>query len=123
LPFVYLYFGLKKKDEILLRIGLLLIAAAVGTFRYYYHILPTDVVLTLAGTLLLGVVYTVMKYLETPKHGFTYEVLDEKHPMDSLKIESLVVAETFSHIQAAPADEGTKFGGGDFGGGGSSADF
>jgi hypothetical protein len=43
--------------------------------------------------------------------------------MDRVKIESLVIAQTFSHTPAPPADEGTKFGGGDFGGGGSSGDF
>jgi len=43
--------------------------------------------------------------------------------MDHLKIESLIIAETFSQTPQAPANEGVKFGGGDFGGGGSSGGF
>lgn len=123
LPFVYLWFGLKRKDSLLLRTGLLLIAAAVATFRTYYHVLPTDVALTIVGVLLLGVVYLIMKYLKIPKHGFTYADLNEANIMDKLKIESLIVAQTFSHTPSAPADKGVKFGGGDFGGGGSSGGF
>lgn len=123
LPFIYLGFGIRKKDMILLRSGLLLIAISVITFRTYYHILPVDVTLTIAGAALLIIAYAIMKYLKTPKHGFTYAETDETNLMDHLKIESLIVAETFSTAPAAPADTGTKFGGGDFGGGGSSSNF
>jgi hypothetical protein len=42
---------------------------------------------------------------------------------DHLKVESLIVAETFSHAPAAPTNDNVKFGGGDFGGGGSSGGF
>lgn len=121
-PFVYIGFGLKRKDVILLRVGLLLITAAAITFRTYYHVLPVDVALTLVGAIVLTIVYAVVKYLKTPKHGFTTKAADEVNLMDHLKVESLIVAETFSHAPAAPAND-NKFGGGDFGGGGSSSDF
>jgi len=123
LPFAYIFFGLKKKEAILLRTGLLLVAAAVATFRNYYHILPTDVALSIVGALLLGIAWGVMKYLKTPKHGFTYAEPDEANALDHLKVESLIIAETFSRAPAAPANDGVKFGGGDFGGGGSSESF
>ena len=123
LPFVYVGFGIKKKDAILLRTGLLLITAAVLTFRNYYHLLPIDIMLTIAGTLVLGGAYGLMKYLKTAKHGFTYAEPDDAHLMDHLKVESLIIAETFSTAPAAPTNDGVKFGGGDFGGGGSSGDF
>jgi len=123
LPFIYLGFGIRKKDVILLRTGLLLIAIAAATFRNYYHILPIDITLTLLGVIILGIVYGVMRYLKTPKQGFTYAMPDETHLADHIKIESLVIAETFSHSPSPPADEGVKFGGGDFGGGGSSGTF
>jgi hypothetical protein len=123
LPFVYVGFGIRKKDAILLRTGLLLIIAAVLTFRNYYHLLPTDIMLTIAGSLVLGGAYALIKYLETSKHGFTYAEPDESHLMDHLKVESLIVAETFSTAPSAPTDNGVKFGGGDFGGGGSSGSF
>lgn len=123
LPFIYILSGIKQKDAILLRTGLLLIAISVLTFRNYYHILPADVMLTLAGALVLTIVYAISKYLKTPRHGFTNAEPDEINPMDSLKIESLIVAETFSHTGTAPVNDNSKFGGGDFGGGGSSSDF
>ena len=123
LPFVYIASGIQKKDVVLLRTGLLLITAAALTFRNYYHVLPVDVTLTIIGAVILGIVYTIMKYLKTPKHGFTYVETDDGHLMDHLKIESLIIAETFSQTPQAPANEGVKFGGGDFGGGGSSGGF
>jgi len=123
IPFVYIGFGIKKNNATLLRTGLLLVIVAALTFRNYYHILPLDVTLTIVGAILLGIAYSIMRYLKTPKHGFTYAEPDEAHMMDHLKVESLLVAESFSTAPSAPADSGTKFGGGDFGGGGSSNDF
>jgi hypothetical protein len=123
LPLAYLAFGIKKKDAVLLRTGLLLIAAAVLTFRSYYHVLPIDTTLTIAGAGILGIAYAIMKYLKTPKYGFTYAEPDDVHLMDHIKVESLLIAETFSTAPSAPANDGTKFGGGDFGGGGSSSGF
>jgi uncharacterized membrane protein YgcG len=75
------------------------------------------------GAILLGIAWGVMKYLKTPKHGFTYAEPGDEHMIDRLKVESLLIAESFSTVPAAPATTGTKFGGGDFGGGGSSGDF
>ncbi|ATP58374.1 hypothetical protein CPT03_18855 [Pedobacter ginsengisoli] len=121
LPLVYIYSGLRKKDAIVLRTGLLLVAAAAFTFRNYYHVMPIEGVLCIAGIILLGICYWVMKYLKTPKHGFTYEDLEQDNFMDKLKVESLIVSETFSGPQV-PADN-TRFGGGDFGGGGASGNF
>ena len=103
--------------------GLVLIAAAIATFRYYYHMLPLDLALTVGGAIILGIAYTVMRYLKIPKHGFTYAEPDTEHMMDHLKVESLIVAETFAKIPAAPAEDRSRFGGGAFGGGGSSSSF
>jgi hypothetical protein len=122
-PFVYVGFGIRKKDTILLRTGLLLTAAAVITFRTYFHVLPLDMVLTIGGALLLGIAYGIIRYLKTPKYGFTYAEPEDEYMIDRLKVESLLVAESFSSHATAPADNGVKFGGGDFGGAGSSGNF
>lgn len=122
-PFVYAGLGIRKKDVILLRTGLLLIAAAVITFRTYFHVLPVDVALTIGGALLLGIAYAVIRYLKTPKYGFTYAEPEDENVMDRLKIESLIVAESLSTHTPAPTNNSVKMGGGDFGGGGSSGDF
>ncbi len=124
LPFIYLGLGIRKKDAIKLRIGLILIAAAAITFRTYYHILPAWILyLSIVGAVVLSIAYTIMQYLKNPKHGFTYAEPDDSNMMDNLKVESLIVAETFAKAPAAPPNDGVKFGGGDFGGGGSSDSF
>lgn len=124
MPFVYIAFGIAKKSEMLMRTGLLLVAAAVATFRNYYHVLPLDVSLTIVGTLLLLIVYAITRYLKTPKHGFTVAEPEKVNALDHLKVESLIVAETFAHAPDAPvAGKDSPFGGGSFGGGGSSGGF
>lgn len=122
IPLVYIGAGLKKKNVVLLRSGLLLVAAAAFTFRQYYHLMSLEVMLCLAGAVLIGIAYGVIRYLKVPKHGFTYEETDDKHLMDHMRVESLIVSETFSGASSAPA-EGSKFGGGSFGGGGSGGEF
>jgi uncharacterized membrane protein YgcG len=123
LPLVYLAFGIKNKDAIRLRTCLFLIAAAVLTFRTYYHLLPVDVMLILGGAAILAIAYAITKYLKMPRYGFTLEDGDDVDLMDNLRVESLIVAQTFSQPTTAHPQEGVKFGGGDFGGGGSSANF
>lgn len=121
IPLVYIAIGLRKKEVILLRSGLILVAAAAITFRSYYQILPIEVMLVLIGALLLGLSYGLMRYLKTPKHGFTAEELDDDQLLDQLKVESLIVSGTFGDGAATP--EGSRMGGGNFGGGGASGNF
>lgn len=123
MPFLYVTFGIKQKNRILLRTGLPMVAAAVLTFRNYHHILPVDIMLTITGLAMLVLVYVITQYLKRPRHGFTKAEPDDVITMDSLKVESLIVAGTFSHTPGAPANDGSKFGEGDFGGGGSSSSF
>lgn len=122
IPFAYMGFGIKRKDAVLIRIALILIAATVLTFRNYYHVMSAGAALTIAGGLILIIVYAITKYLKQPKHGFTLAELDQKNLGDHLNIEALVVAQTFAGAKA-PKSDGVEFGGGDFGGGGSSAGF
>lgn len=119
-PFVYILFGVKRKDTVLLRGGLILLAAAGFTFRNYYHVMPIEAALVIIGIVVLAASYIIIRYLKTPKNGITYEELNEGGLMDHLKIESLIVSEMPTGT-ALP--EQNRFGGGNFGGGGSSSDF
>lgn len=123
LPFVYIGFGIKNKDTILIRTGLLLIAGAIFTFRYYYHVLPTEGAFTIGGVVMLAVSYAVIKYLKIPKNGFTYAEPNRKNMMDQLNIESLIIGETFSQTPTGPTASASPFGGGSAGGGGSSSNY
>jgi hypothetical protein len=120
IPVVYIARGIQKKDSILLRVGMLLLAGIVFTVRYYHAILPVESVMTICGVLLIGLGYWLMKYLKEPKYGFTYKEVSKKNGSGKLNIESLVIAQTFSP-DTDPG--GTKFGGGSFGGGGASGDY
>jgi hypothetical protein len=117
-PVIYLVSGIRKKDRVLLCTGLVLIAAAILTFRYYHHILSVEAAMTVAGGILLVVAYCLVRYLRIPKNGFTSDAPDEPHPLKDLPIETLLIAETFKSIPAQPSDQSARFGGGSGGGAG-----
>lgn len=123
LPLGYIVWGVWKKEVVVWRTGMLLLAAGAVTFRSYYHVMPVGEALVLCGLVLLGVAIGVIRYLRTPKHGFTCAELDRLHGGDQLTVESLVVAETFAHSPVSPLADPTRFGGGDFGGGGAGGTF
>jgi hypothetical protein len=120
IPIFYIYQGLKQKNRLILSMGLLGIAAGVGTFRYYFHIMPMEVAAILAGALLLGFAYFSIQYLKRHQTPYTYEEDGEK-PFYQ-QAESLIIAQS---LGGATPQEGEKplFGGGDFGGGGAGENF
>jgi hypothetical protein len=120
-PFIYLAAGIKKKDLVLIRVGLLLIGVSVLTFRNYHHLLPAETALIIAGVLIVAAAYGLIKYLVLPKHGFTDEQADDEAPAIA-QIESLALAQTFG-AQLVADDGGTSFGGGSGGGGGAGGEF
>jgi hypothetical protein len=122
LPLLYVTYGIFKKDRLILRIGLLLIAGAAYTFRTYYHVISIELALIIGGCILFIIAYKVISYLKTPKHGFTYADVNHTDNLDILKIESLITANIAGHTHVSNKNQET-FGGGDFGGGGSGGKF
>ena len=122
IPLLYMARGIQKKDAVLLRTGLLLVAAIVFTVRYYYHVMPAELAMLMGGVVFIAIAYALIKYLQEPKYGFTYKEQNEPFIMDKLAVESLVIAQTFSG-PSSPTDTGTQFGGGSGGGGGASGEF
>lgn len=116
LPPAYVYFGLKQKDRLLFRIGLLLIVATILTIRHYHSVLPVEVAFTIGGALLIGLSYGLIRWLQTPRNGFTFKAQDETNLAIA---ESLLVVQSFAKGNA-PSNDGANFGGGDFGGAGAS---
>jgi hypothetical protein len=117
-PIVYIVSGIRKKDTILLWTGLGLVAGAVFTVRYYYHVLPAEVAMIAGGSILIVGAYGLIRYLHTPKRGFTSIAPDEPHPLKNLPVEGLILAETFKAASPQPLDQGPDFGGGSGGGAG-----
>jgi hypothetical protein len=122
-PVIYLIRGIQKKDVIFLWAGLALIAAAIFTVRYYYHVLPAELAMIIGGCVLIGSAYGLIRYLRSPKYGLTSIASNDPHLLEKLHIEALVLAETFQSVAAQPADTGVHFGGGSGGGGGATGEF
>jgi hypothetical protein len=123
IPLLYIGRGIQKKDAVLLRVGLLLVAAIVFTVRYYYHVIPAELAMVLGGMFFIILSYALIKYLHQPRYGFTYKEQRDKNFMDKLQVESLVIAQTFSGPASSATDTGTQFGGGTGGGGGATGEF
>ena len=122
-PVFYIVKGLQKKDTLFLWTGLGLIAATIFTVRYYYHVLPAEWAMIIGGTVLIAGAYGVMRYLKTPKYGFTAETSNDPHLLADLHVEGIILAESFSAVAAQPADPGVQFGGGTTGGGGAGGQY
>ncbi len=123
-PFAYIWYGIRKKDRLVLGAGLVLIAAAVFTVRYYHSIMPLETVMVLGGALLVSVSAWLIRYLKTPKHGFTYDAQPDDTPdWAKRQIEALLIAQTMAHTAAAAPEKGFEFGGGESGGGGASGGY
>jgi hypothetical protein len=122
-PLIYLFFGLKRKDKLMVWVALLLISVSVLTFKYYFSLGHPEVTLTIAGLVMMGVAYGSIKYLATDKYGITFK--DDPNEDNFLRsnAEALVIAQSFSQAPVQSADAGVQMGGGEFGGGGSGNKF
>lgn len=120
-PVTYIIAGIRRKDVVLLRTGLLLIAFTVFTLRYYYSVLPIETVMVIGGSLMIVLSLGFIQYLKRPKYGFTYLPVAEPGLADKINIEALVIAQTFTPPIAAT--NVTSFGGGSGGGAGASGQF
>jgi hypothetical protein len=123
-PLFYIYQGIRKKDSLFLWTGLALVAATVFTVRYYYHVMPVEWALILGGTMIISLIYGLIRYLKTPRQGFTSLENSNKHLPENLHIESLVIAETFGGPTSVKASSNDfQFGGGSGGGGGAGGQY
>jgi len=120
LPFLYMAYAIKKKDQLLLRAGLILVAAAALTVKNYCHVENIEILLVLAGIVLLAIAWLLIRYLKTPKNGFTYQELEDGNSIGNSRLESLIISNMPGD---SPQASGSPFGGGSFGGGGSSGNF
>lgn len=119
IPVLYLYFGLKNKDLVLLRVSLAVLAFSVFTFKYYFSLGHHEITLTVSGLILLGISVSLLRWLKTPRHGYTREnILNEKWANSNAQ--AFIVSQT---LGATKAPEVHQFGGGESGGGGAGSKF
>jgi hypothetical protein len=122
-PVAYVLMGIRKKDTILLWTGLALVAGAIFTIRYYYHVLAAELAMIIGGSILIATSYALIRWLHAPKYGFTSAAPDEPHPLENPLVESLILAETFKSTPGQPQDQAGRFGGGSGGGAGASGTY
>ena len=121
-PVVYLYFGIIRKDVVLLRVSLVALAFSAFTFKYYFSLGHPAITLTAAGALLIGIALAISRYLKSPRKGFTRELLISEKWADA-NPEAFVISQTLGGNRVVAADDSFQGGGGDFGGGGASGSF
>lgn len=121
IPIGYLYFGIKNKDIVMLRVSLVVLAFSVFTFKYYFSLGHPEITFTIAGVILLSITILLLNYLKTIRNGFTREnILAEKWA--NMNAEAFIISQTMGGNQATVKEQ-FKGGGGSFGGGGSSGGF
>ena len=123
IPLTYIFFGLKNKDIVLIRVSLLVLAFSVFTFKYYYSMGHPEITLTLSGALLLVVTILLFRYLKVPKHGYTREnILSDKWGGNA-NLQAFMMSQTLGGNH--PVDnQGPEIGsGGSSAGGGSTENF
>ncbi|XZF13631.1 hypothetical protein ACTHGU_17760 [Chitinophagaceae bacterium MMS25-I14] len=122
MPLAYIIAGVRKKDILWIRTGLCLIAVAVFTFRNYYHVLDAEKMMVLAGIIMTGASYLLIRYLRTPQYGFTAEHTNTQSKAMQ-QAEALIIAQSLGKPAAAPESSGVHFGGGSGGGGGATGSY
>ncbi|QJW88937.1 hypothetical protein HNV11_05835 [Spirosoma taeanense] len=118
IPVAYLWQGLARKNRMLLILGGVGLIAAVATVQEYTEWVPLNVALTLGGLILIGMAVGVIRFLQQPRNGFT-DVPDEESPNEFFtNVETIGAMQAATGTQHGPNDK-LRYGGGDFGGGGS----
>jgi uncharacterized membrane protein YgcG len=102
-------------------VSLLVLAFSVFTFKYYYSLGHTEITLTGAGIILVGIAILLMRYLKTIRAGFTRENLMASK-WGAMNVEALLISQTMGGNQPGNINTDTG-GGGDSGGGGASTSF
>lgn len=122
IPPLYLGYGIKSKNIVLIRVGLLVLCFSAYTFKHYYLPDYTEVFLMVAGGLLIIIAIGYMRYLKEMKSGFTSEnILSTSWA--NLNVEALIISQTMGGNQPEHAEVKETGGGGSSGGGGASTSF
>jgi uncharacterized membrane protein YgcG len=120
IPPTYIIWGVLKKDILFIRTGAGLLAASIFTIRYYYSFYPAEIEMLVIGIVLITLSYVLIKYLHSPKHGFSFEK-DVYNKNDLHNMEALIFAQTFG--KKSGESKGFEFDGGSSGGGGATGNY
>ncbi|MBO0934449.1 hypothetical protein [Fibrella aquatilis] len=117
IPLAYAVLGFRRKSRMFVILAVLGLAAALVTVRHYYGTWPLSVALAIDGTVLIGLAVLGIRWLRAPRHGFS-DTDDGEAPLLVVRhAGTLTTLQGTVNAQQHPT--GPRFGGGDFGGGGS----
>jgi len=117
-PMGYIYWGIKQKSILWIRIGLITMALSVVTFKYYFSLAYPMLTVTISGAILIVIALVFFNYLKQIRNGFTREILLQDKWRSS-DLTALIASQTLGgHQMNVPADDEVIFKGGSFGGAG-----
>ena len=122
IPVIYLWAGIRSKDKVLLRLGLVALAFSVFTFKYYYSFGHPEITLMVAGAISSLVAILLMRHLKEMKNGFTSENILTS-AWANLNVEAFIISQTMGGNQPEKEEVKEMGGGGRTGGGGASTSF
>ncbi len=114
IPLLYGFFGLRNRNRTLLILTCFGMAGAVQTAHYYGALLPQSVHWAVTGAVLVLASGLLIRWLRTPRYGFT-DTPDDARP-DWMNLAEALTVNQIANNQAQPPD--LRFGGGSTGGGG-----
>lgn len=122
IPAAYLFYGIKNKSILCIRVSLLVVVLSIITLKIYFSLGAPIVTITISGAIMIIQALLLMCYLKQNKNGFTREkLLHDK--WDSSDLTAFVVSQSLSGHQITPKDDNLEYGGGEFGGGGAGSKF
>ena len=122
IPLVYFFFGIKRKDKIILYAGLITLVLGFSSIRYYYSILPLEYVMVIGGILLFGLAYFSIQKLKNKAEGLTFQ--PDRDTNNSFLLNAQVLMTVANATTPPPANSSPMdFGGGGFSGGGAGETF
>ncbi|PWA05883.1 hypothetical protein [Flavobacterium psychrotolerans] len=124
IPVFYLIYSLYIKEKQMLWIGFLALGFSIYTIRYYYHILPVEVALTVGGLILFAFAYFSIQRIKHKENEITF-LPDRFSNSNSLfNTELLMVTAQFGIKPEVETETSPmEFGGGGYSGGGSEGTF
>jgi hypothetical protein len=126
-PAIYLGIGLRARRYVFLILGAGTAVASLVTLRYYVHLAPLWVVLTLSGAALIALVFALRRFLDSgagkERYGYTAEPLFEEMEKRGMLEAGVAVLSLSPEARPVHQEPGFTGGGGSFGGGGASGEF
>ena len=116
-PVGYLFWGIKNKSILFVRVGLIVLALSVVTFKYYFSLGFPMIAVTVSGAVLIVIALVLFNYLKLIRGGFTREqLLQDK--WNTRDLAAIIASQTLGGNKTMGSDDDTLFKGGSFGGAG-----